>query len=147
MTSAKLFSYSIIEAGSGCEIWKLDFEDAYKNVPAKINELRYQGFNWLGRYFVELKKIFGSASSVQNFDVVSNTLKCLCASSCNFPSRWIHRQLDDTPFVCPPNIPWGREFAEKYKKLRMQLQIGTRLPKQRKSFFRIHVWQGPWYRV
>jgi hypothetical protein len=41
MTSAKLFSYSIIEAGSGCEIWKFDFEDAYKNVPAKINELRY----------------------------------------------------------------------------------------------------------
>ncbi len=136
MTSAKLFIYSIIEAGSGCEIWKFDFEDAYKNVPARINELRYQGFNWLGRYFVELKQIFGSASSVQNFDVVSNTLKCLCASSCNLPSRWIHRQLDDTPFVCPPNIPWGREFAEKYKKLcsECSFKLAPDCPNKEKAF-------------
>jgi hypothetical protein len=89
----------------------------YKNVLAKINDLRYQGFNWLGRYFVELKQIFGSAASVQNFDIVSNTLKCMCASSCNLPSRWIHCQLDDIPFVCAPNVPWGCEFAEKYKKI------------------------------
>jgi hypothetical protein len=136
MTSAKLFSYSIIEAGSGCEIWKFDFEDAYKNVPAKINELRYQGFNWLGKYFAELKQIFGSASSVQNFDVVSNTLKSLCASSCNLPSRWIHRQLDDTPFVCPPNKPWGREFAAKYKKLcsECNFKLAPDCPNKEKAF-------------
>ncbi len=53
MTSAKLFSYSILEAGIGCKMGKFNLEDAYKNVPVPINELNHQGFFWFGRYFVE----------------------------------------------------------------------------------------------
>jgi hypothetical protein len=33
MSSAKLFSFSILEAGRNCNMWKFDFEDAYKNIP------------------------------------------------------------------------------------------------------------------
>jgi hypothetical protein len=56
--------------------------------------------------------------------------------SCNLPSRWIHRQLDDTPFVCPPNIPWGREFAEKYKKLCLEcnFKLAPDCPNKEKAF-------------
>ncbi len=50
MSSARLFGFSILEAGANCNMWKYDFEDAYKNVPVPINELRYQGFSWLGKY-------------------------------------------------------------------------------------------------
>jgi hypothetical protein len=32
---------------------KFDKIDAYKNVPAKIQDLNYQGFMWGGRYFME----------------------------------------------------------------------------------------------
>jgi hypothetical protein len=56
-SSAKLFRNTILEAGTGCELWKFDFEDASKHVPAP-NELRFQGFCWLGKYFVELKQMF-----------------------------------------------------------------------------------------
>jgi hypothetical protein len=57
MSSARLFGFSILEAGSNCNMWKFNFEDAYKNVPVPVNELQYQGFSWLGKYFVELKQM------------------------------------------------------------------------------------------
>jgi hypothetical protein len=98
-------------------MWKFDFEDAYKNVPVPIDELRYQGFSWLGKYFVELKQMFGTITSVQNFDIVGNTLKSLSQVSCSLPRKWIHRQLDDVPFVCKENCDWGHSFASVYKKI------------------------------
>jgi hypothetical protein len=55
MSSARNFGYSITEAGQNCTIAKHDIVDAYKNVPAKTSELRYQGFIWLGKHFVELR--------------------------------------------------------------------------------------------
>jgi hypothetical protein len=117
MSSARLFGFSILEAGVNCDMWKFDFEDAYKNVPVPLNELRYQGFSWLGKYFIELKQMFGTITSVQNFDILGNTLKSLCQVSSSLPKRWIHRQLDDIPFVCKQNCQWGHEFASKYKKI------------------------------
>ncbi len=117
MSSARLFGFSILEAGLNCNMWKFDFEDAYKNVPVPVNELWYQGFSWLGKYFVELKQMFGTVTSVQNFDILGNTLKSLSQVSCCLPRRWIHRQLDDVPFVCKQNCQWGHVFASKYKNI------------------------------
>jgi hypothetical protein len=61
--------------------------------------------------------MFGTITSVQNFDILGNTLKSLCQASSSLPKRWIHRQLDDIPFVCKQNCQWGHEFASKYKKI------------------------------
>jgi hypothetical protein len=36
MTLAKMFSYSILESGTGGKMWKFDFQDAYKNVPVPL---------------------------------------------------------------------------------------------------------------
>jgi hypothetical protein len=110
MTSAKLFSYSILECGLNCKMWKFDYEDAYKNVPAQSEDLRLQGFCWLGAYFVELKQMFGSAASVQNFDVLGNTIKSCCLANSDIPSKLVHRQLDDVPVVAPQHSFWGEQF-------------------------------------
>ena len=136
MSSAKLFSYSIIEAGKDCLMWKFDFEDAYKNIPIPPEEYYCQGFSWLGRYFVELKQIFGSAASVQNFDIVGNTLKTICLSTCKIPSKFVHRQLDDTPLVSPCKENWGDEFAAKYRNLCKQtgFRLAPNCPKFDKAF-------------
>jgi len=46
MSSARLFGYALQEAGTGATISKFDMKDAYKNIPAKLEELRLQGFIW-----------------------------------------------------------------------------------------------------
>jgi hypothetical protein len=40
MSSARLFGYALREAGTGATISKFDMKDAYKNIPAKLDELR-----------------------------------------------------------------------------------------------------------
>jgi hypothetical protein len=115
MSSAKLFSFSILECGTGSKMWKFDFVDAYKNVPVPVNDLRLQGFHWLGAYFIELKQMFGAAASVQNFDIVANTVKACCLANCEIPRKLVHRQLDDVPVVCPIKHNWGQDFEKTYR--------------------------------
>ncbi len=43
------FSYTLTKAGKGARIDKTDVKDAFKNVPAKIDDLRLQGFQILDR--------------------------------------------------------------------------------------------------
>jgi hypothetical protein len=50
MSTARDFSYSLKESGVNS---KFDFKDAYKNIPAKKEDWRLQGFKRLGRYFFE----------------------------------------------------------------------------------------------
>jgi hypothetical protein len=59
--------------------------------------------------------MFGAAASVQNFDILGNTIKSCVLATCDIPRKLVHRQLDDIPLVAPLNSPWGHEFAEKYK--------------------------------
>jgi hypothetical protein len=107
--------YSVTEAGKNCNIAKHDIVDAYKNVPTKISELRYQEFTWLGKHFIALRQMFSVASSVQNFDILANTVKTLVLSKCSILSRFVHRQLDDVPKVAPANSGWCVKFYETYK--------------------------------
>ncbi len=102
MSSAKNFGYSITEAGQNCTIAKHDIVDTYKNVPAKTSELHYQGFTWLGKHFVELRQMFGAASSVQNFDILANTVKTLTLVNCKIPSRLVHRHASWMTFQSSP---------------------------------------------
>ena len=55
MSTAKKFSYSVIEAGKNCLITKFDMVDAYKNVPAKTSDLRLQGRQILCRAKTDLR--------------------------------------------------------------------------------------------
>jgi hypothetical protein len=123
MSSARNFGYSIIEAGPGCTIAKPDIVDAYKNVPAKIEDLRYQGFYWLGKYFIELRQMFGAKGAVQNFDILSNTVKTLALARSHIPSKFVHRQLDDVPIVGPKSSGWCEEFLSNYKKICSEINL------------------------
>jgi hypothetical protein len=44
MSSAKNFGYSMVSCGHNCVFAKPDIVDAYKNVPAKLEDLHLQGF-------------------------------------------------------------------------------------------------------
>ncbi len=89
MSSARLFGYSVVECGIGARMWKYDMVDAYKTIPAAQSDLRLQGFTWLGKYFVELKKVFGSKEAVSAFDRLNHTIVVLAAKA-GGPTSPIH---------------------------------------------------------
>ena len=69
MSTARRFGFSLCEAGYFVKMSKFDLVDAYKIIPAPLNDIRLQGFCWLQKYFVELKQIFGAKTAVANFDI------------------------------------------------------------------------------
>jgi hypothetical protein len=115
MSSARLFGYSAQDCGRGARMWKFDMVDAYKTIPSAQEDLRLQGFTWLGKFFIELKKVFGSKEAVSAFDRMNNTLVTLAALDAHLPPHLIHRTLDDVPIVTPANSTVGHAFAEAYQ--------------------------------
>jgi hypothetical protein len=136
MSSPRSFGYSVIKAGKNAWMSKFDLCDAYKNINCKNEDLRLQGFYWLDKFFVENRQIFGARSSVCNFDVFGNTLKCLALSVSNISSEFVHRQLDDVPVVGPEKSNWCQDFSENYKKLcdELNVKLAKDCPKFEKAF-------------
>ena len=123
MSSAKRFGQSILKAGKGSMMSKFDMKNAYKIVPCKIADLRLQGFQWGGRFFVETTQMFGAKSAVTNYDIVGHTIFSLALAYCTIPRHLVHRQLDDVPTVAPKNTDWCQKFTEKYKEICDELEI------------------------
>jgi hypothetical protein len=136
MSSARLFGYSVRDCGNGARMWKFDMVDAYKTVPAAQHDLRLQGFSWLGKYFVELKKVFGSKEAVSAFDRLNNTLVTLAALQARLPPHLIHCTLDDVPIVTPAHSPAGPAFAEAYQGIcsHVGADLAPQCPQLEKAF-------------
>lgn len=136
MTSPQSFSYSLVKSGKNSIMTKFDMRNAYKNMPCRLEDIRLQGFSWLGRYFVETTQMFGARTSVSNFDMLGNTIQTLALASCSIPSILVHRQLDDVPVAGPPHTTWCEEFTEEYASLcdKINIQLAEECPKKNKAF-------------
>ena len=117
MSSARSFGFTVKDAGKKAWMAKFDMKDAYKNVPIPTEELRLQGFSWLGKYFVETRQIFGAKSAVSNFDVVGHAIQDLALAESGVNKRWVHRQLDDVPVACPNKSGDCQKFENSYKRI------------------------------
>ena len=117
MSTAKMFSFNVHDAGENSLMSKQDMVDAYKNMPCPVSDLRLQGFAWLDKYFVETQQIFGAKTAVANFDILGKTILDLANAKLELPESWIHRTLDDVPFVSPAHKEWNSEFVTEYKKV------------------------------
>jgi hypothetical protein len=136
MSSVKKFSETLFRAGIDAKMYKFDLVDAYKNIPAKTEDFRIQGFSWLNRYFVETKQIFGAKTAVCNFDVLGNTILALTLCDTNVPRQFVHRTLDDVPVVVPAHQNWGETFAAEYISIcsLLNVSVTTDCPKFEKAF-------------
>jgi hypothetical protein len=101
MASAKKFSQKLLDCGKLAKFSKHDLVAAYKQVPCRTEDLRLQGFSWLGRYFVKTRQVFGAKTSVCNYDILGETLKMLAVFEAGIPSHLIMRQVDDVPSISP----------------------------------------------
>ena len=99
MTTARSFGYEVVQRGRNARMWKYDLKDAYKNVPARTQDLRCQGFTWLGKHFIESQQVFGAKSAVAAFDKLGHTLLDIAAAQSGTRNSDLHRCLDDVPFV------------------------------------------------
>ena len=89
MGTAKEFSYLLRDAGQGSKFSKFDIKDAYKLIPAKTEDFRLQGMQWLGAYFVDTQLIFGATPAVANYDNLGGTTLEVAISDCQIP-RHLH---------------------------------------------------------
>jgi len=136
MSSPKQFGQALIKAGKGAVMSKLDLKDAYKQVPARLEDLRLQGIHWGGAYFVETQQIFGSTPSVANFDVVAKTIQDVAISKSGISRRWVHRTLDDTAVAGPKDSGICEKFTSAYTSLcsRINIRLAEDCPRNEKAF-------------
>jgi hypothetical protein len=115
MSTAKMFSFSVHDAGVASLMSKQDMVDAYKNIPCPVSDLRLQGFAWLEKFFVETRQIFGARTAVSNFDILGKTVLDIVNCKLKIPQNMLHRTLDDVPFVSPAHKNLNSEFVSEYK--------------------------------
>jgi len=136
MSTALHFGYAVVEAGKMAKMSKFDKQKAYKIIPTCIEELKYQGFVWLGKRFFEKQGVFGAISAVCNFDRFGNTTKTLAIVRSETPRRWTFRILDDTPIVAPGKSGICEKFSEEYKKVcsELKVELAPLCPNKEKAF-------------
>jgi hypothetical protein len=105
MTSARLFSYSLLRAGRNAIFSKFDQKTAYKNVPQHPSLWPLQGFRWLGEFFFDTTTTFGSTASVSQFDTFAATLQNMALSLTQGELIAAHRQLDDLIVISKATSP------------------------------------------
>ncbi len=123
MDTARSFSYALLRAGKNARMDKSDVKDAFKNVPARIEELRLQGFKVENRFFVELRMIFGAKTALAHYDVLGNTIEKLAIAVSGIPRHFVCRAVDDQPVATPANSTWGEKFVSSYKNICKEINI------------------------
>jgi len=136
MSSAIQFSQSILKAGKGATMSKLDMRDAYKHVPARVQDYRLQGMCWLDMFFCDTQQIFGASTAVANFDNLGSTVLNIVKTRCDIPSSMIHRTLDDVACVAPEGSSQGADMAREYKDLckKVNIKLAEDCPHFEKAF-------------
>ncbi len=117
MSSAKAFGKSLKAAGTGARMVKFDIQDAYKLIPGNPSQWGLFGFKWLGKFFFDITRVFGSKAAPEEFDALPETLVNIACTLSNSPKRIVHRQLDDVPAVAPKGSSLVEDFAKKYEEV------------------------------
>jgi folylpolyglutamate synthase/dihydropteroate synthase len=98
-------------------------KDAFKNIPAKTDELQLQGFMVENRYFVELRMIFGARTALAHYDILGNTIEKLAISESGIPRQFVGRAVENQPVATPANSTWGKKFTDSYRRICKEVNV------------------------
>ena len=70
---------------------------AFRNVPMAKEDLRFLGFTWKGKYYINSSMAFGSASSCRIFERIASVLQWIVTDRTAW--EWISHYLDDFPML------------------------------------------------
>jgi hypothetical protein len=112
MSTARDFSFSILEAGYGAKMLKHDLCNAYKIIPSHPSAWRLHGFSWLSKFFVDSTSIFVSKSAPAHSNCLGLVLALPAATVRKIPKKknFVNRTLYDTPVVAPANSDFAKKF-------------------------------------
>ena len=74
----------------GCRI---DIQHAYRNLWLKFWQIKYMGFTWQGKFYINVTMPFGGTSSCRIFEHVATVLQWIVTNETGW--RWISHYLDD----------------------------------------------------
>ena len=127
MSSVKLFTRMLYEVGRGAVVCKIDWSDAYKHIKVCDEDIKLQIIQFAGRYFAELKLVFGARSSAGLYDSISDLILILALRQASFPRTLTTKHLDDVLAAgrADPSDP-VHKFFKAY--LEVAREVGVRLP-------------------
>ena len=117
MGTARQFSLALLDTGQNAVFSKFDLQDAYKLIPARVEDYRLHGFCWLGKYFVETQQGFGGVPSPSNFDRLAKTKDLIVCIESGTPRSQVFRALDDSPCVAKASSGIVEKFSSKIKEV------------------------------
>jgi len=123
MSSPRLFAEELLKAGKGAIFSKSDIVDAYKLIPNAVEQYKLFGFRWLGRYFYDKTKVFGSKEAPASFDSLPETIVNIVCTLHKIPKSNVQRQLDDVPMVASRESNLTETFTSAYKDICKSLNI------------------------
>ena len=127
MSSLRIFVRMLFRVGRGCVVFKIDWKDAYKHVKVRQEDLKLQVIEYAGRYFVELKLVFGARSSPGIYDEISQIILDLAILQSSIDRSLVTKHLDDTLGV-GLNKQEDPVFACFNAYLQVAEEVGVRLP-------------------
>ena len=122
MASPREIADQLFDFGHTAFFSKLDHKAAFKLVPVRADLVRLQGFDFLGKYFVESQLVFGSRSSPAIYDRLHEVFLLVAQLRSNTPSRFLHRTLDDFVPVTPDRAS-NQKIADAYVGLAHEINL------------------------
>jgi hypothetical protein len=123
MSSTSKWLSILNRAGRDCFIMKLDWADAYKHVPVRVEDVKLQHFMWLGKVFAELCLVFGTASSVGIYDRCAKLVLDIVLRISKFPREWVCQHLDDVCAAAPKGVASLEKFHKTHRMVAEQVGV------------------------
>ena len=127
MSSIKMFTRMLYEVGRGAVVCKIDWSDAYKHIRVCDQDIKLQIIQFAGKYFAELKLVFGARSSAGIFDFVSDVILLLAMKEASFPRTLATKHLDDILAVGRADLS-DPVYAFFKAYISLAEEVGVRLP-------------------
>ena len=114
MSSTRAWVRIMVRCGRGCKFMKIDWAEAYKQIPVHKKDVELQGFAWLGKIFFELALVFGCVASVGIYDRAAKVILYLALDRAGVPPHLAIQHLDDVCYCAPESSDKARRFFKAY---------------------------------
>ena len=117
MANTKSVLETLEMVGQPAEFSKIDWQQAYKHLAVKLEDIKLQCLQWGGMVFMELKCTFGCVSSPGVFDVVSDTVKEISILNSSTKTENVLKCLDDVVNIDTKGTGRVEKFSREYQRL------------------------------
>ena len=117
MSSTAKFVESLLRVGRNALIYKSDWNSAYKHQFTRVEDLKLQFVQFLGKFFCELALVFGAISSPGIYDDLAKVVLAIALLKSGLPAQLVSQHLDDVVAVGPHNTSAIWDFDRAYREV------------------------------